>query len=102
MTKDTLDKCNELVKQINDVKSIISGLKYRKVNTSRSYGSEQWKWILRFRNHKQNGPRMIVFSNNSSYGTDINLQDEDSELLDMIIQYYNDKQKRLEDELANM
>ena len=101
MTKDTLDKCNEIVRQINDVKSIISGLEYRKAN-ARRYASFSWRWTLRFKNNKQNGPRMIVFSNDSSYGTDINLHEEDSELLDMIIQYYNDKQKRLEDELANL
>lgn len=113
MTNETLFKGNELVKQIEEIKTIINKLSYRKGSSISSElarpSFRDRKWLLRLFNQDKKsiygnneGAEIIIFDNISSCGSEILLQEEDSELLDIIIEYYNNKQKRLEEELASL
>ena len=107
MTNENLEKGNELKSKISDVKNIICSFTYRKRNAEKpdSFRAhfKNFKWMLRLCN-KDNNKRaaIVVFDNVSSYGSEIRLQEEDSELLDVIIEYYNGKLKKLEEELASL
>lgn len=113
MTNETLEKGNELTEQINEVKNTIHKLSYRKSNSVESHRAlprlRDRKWMLRLFNQDdrgisgdKRGPAFMIFDNLSNYGSDILLQEEDSELLDIIIEYYNNKLNKLEEELASL
>lgn len=109
MTNETLEKGNEIRSKIRNVQNVISSFTYRKFNARQPGPFRPWKWKLRLCNKDNNQSKLnnkraalIVFDNVSSYGSEIVLQEEDSELLDIIIEYYKNKLKKLEEELASL
>lgn len=109
MTNETLEKGNEIRSKIRNVQNVISSFTYRKFNARQPDPFRPWQWKLLLCNKDDNKTKLnntraaiVVFDNISSYGSEIRLEEEDSELLDIIIGYYNNKLKKLEEELASL
>lgn len=101
MKEETYKKAGALKKEIEELRDIISGLRFQRRRTDRSLDPDRcpW-WKLRALNLKRDPKKgeeahIIIFDNTHPRGTEIKV---DEEFLEMLTNYFENKKKEKEKE----
>ena len=100
MTVEKLEKAQALKESVIEIKGVITGLRDRKRKAIElpALGCGRWKWLFRW--IKRGEEEMaVVLDNNYICGTEFEV---DEELLDLIINYFENKLSAKEKEFREL